>query len=485
MCWKHAKRLFSSTGRRRGRRSIRFVLTAFYTLSASTMLFLATGFLYRVTQRSMDRENDHSLADQIEVLRLILREKPSDAEVLESEIQSEGAARRFAKYYARVLDEAGGVLRETTEMKQLPLSPKVFPPPAPLEDLADEGLRWRSPDGNWFLLMSAWAQEGTTNQTARLIQVALEVTQGEALLTQYRRVLFLVLALGIICSAIVGAIIARKGMQPLAEITDAAQKVTASHLHERIVPARWPKELVDLAKAFDEMLDRLEESFTRLSQFSADLAHELRTPITNLMGEAEVALSRSRTSEEYRHVLESALEEYGRLARMIDSLLFLARADNAETKLQRASLDVATEVQGVLDFYSALAEEQQIQVKCQGTGTLNADRILFRRALTNLVSNALHYTPAGGTVTVAVATPAQKTVEIRVSDTGCGISQEHLPKVFDRFYRIDPARSRSTEGLGLGLSIVKSIMTLHGGEVSLQSEPSAGTTVTLRFPRGA
>src|SRR5262245_64018940 len=131
------------------------------------------------------------------------------------------------------------------------------------------------------------------------------------------------------------------------------------------------------------------------------------------MGEAEVTLSRSRTPEEYRHVLESALEEYGRLARMIDSLLFLARADNAETKLQRSSFDVATEVQDVLDFYSALADERQIQVKCQGTGSLNADRVLFRRALTNLVGNALQYTPAGGTVSVAANTPAQESIEIR------------------------------------------------------------------------
>ena len=176
--------------------------------------------------------------------------------------------------------------------------------------------------------MAAWAMPKHAVDTPRLLQVALDISHDETLLAYYRRTLVIVLFVGIVCSAAVGTVITRKGLRPLAAITTAAQRITAAHLHERIAPTRWPQELSSLATAFDAMLDRLEDAFSRLSQFSADLAHELRTPINNLVGEAEVALARGRTLDEYQQVIESSLEEYARLSHTIESLLFLARAEN-------------------------------------------------------------------------------------------------------------------------------------------------------------
>jgi two-component system heavy metal sensor histidine kinase CusS len=235
------------------------------------------------------------------------------------------------------------------------------------------------------------------------------------------------------------------------------------------------------------MLARLEESFTRLSQFSADLAHELRTPVNNLICAADVALSRSRTPEEYKEVLESGLEEYGRLSRMIDSLLFLARAENPETKVQKVPFDARKEIQSVIDFYEPLSQEEGVDLATAapesntGPVTLKADVDLFRRALSNLISNALHHTPRGGRVTVS-ARVAGGGVEVEVADSGCGIGPEHLPRIFDRFYRADRARAHHPEGAGLGLPIVKSILDLHGGTVSVRSQLGKGATFTLRFP---
>jgi len=243
----------------------------------------------------------------------------------------------------------------------------------------------------------------------------------------------------------------------------------------------WPQELTALAEAFDGMLDRLEDSFARLSQFSADMAHELRTPVNNLMGEAEVSLSKPRTTEEYQHVLASSLEECERLSRLIDSMLFLARAENAETELKRSALDVRAEIETVREFYDVVAEEQGVEVACAGDGRLNADPLLFRQALGNLLSNALQYTPRGGKVTISVA-HSNGWIDIGVTDTGAGIDPEHLPRIFDRFYRADRSRSQHPQGFGLGLAIVKSILTLHGGTVAIKSTPGAGTTVVLRFP---
>lgn len=230
------------------------------------------------------------------------------------------------------------------------------------------------------------------------------------------------------------------------------------------------------------MLDRLQDSFTRLSQFSADLAHELRTPINNLRGEAGVALSKARTTEEYRRTLESSLEEYARLARLIDNMLFLARADGrAASHLTRSSFDARKEIEGVCEFYEALAEDRGVEVCCEGHGAVNADPVLFRQAVSNLLSNALNYTPRSGRVLFRLR-EHDRAFEVCVSDSGCGIPPEHLPHIFDRLYRVDSSRSQHPNGAGLGLAIVKSIMTLHEGAVEAQSTAGQGTSITLRFP---
>ena len=283
------------------------------------------------------------------------------------------------------------------------------------------GARWRSAENKTFLLTAARAQLGVPSRNRRLIQFALEVSSEEAMLARYRKRIALVLGLGILGSSIAGIVIARREMRPLAEITRAAQHITATQLNERISPGAWPKELTELATAFDEMLSRLEESFTRLSQFSADLAHELRTPINNLMGEAEVALARGRTPAEYKLVLESSLEECGRLARMIDSLLFLARTDNAETEVQRTTFELRKETQAVLEFYEAVAEEQAVELSVTGQAMLSADVILFRRALSNLLTNAFKYTPRGGQIIVTIQLMSDATLAVSVADNGAGI----------------------------------------------------------------
>jgi two-component system heavy metal sensor histidine kinase CusS len=200
------------------------------------------------------------------------------------------------------------------------------------------------------------------------------------------------------------------------------------------------------------------------------------------MGEVDVALSRSRTAPEYRQVLESSLEECGRLSRIIDSLLFVARAENTEVRIQASWFDATHEIQAVLDFYEALSSEQGVKLEARGQAPLYGDMVLFRRALSNLLGNALRHTPQGGTVLVTIENEAGQWVEVRVKDNGSGIPAEHLPRIFDRFYRVDPARSRHPEGTGLGLAIVKSIMELHGGSITVESEVGKGTTFTLRFP---
>ena len=240
----------------------------------------------------------------------------------------------------------------------------------------------------------------------------------------------------------------------------------------------WPDELQPLALGFNKMLGRLEDSFTRLSQFSADLAHELRTPIAILRGEAEGALMKPRTLEQYREVIGSSLEEMQRLSAMIDNLLFLARAETIGS-IKGQFFDWRAAIENVREFYEALSEEQGVELNSEGEGQVYAEPVLFRRALINLITNALRFTPSGGRVTVSLQ-HSDGASEIAVADTGCGISSQHLPNVFDRFFRGDARRS--SQGSGLGLSIVKHLVQSMHGTVRASSDVGRGSTFHVRLP---
>jgi two-component system heavy metal sensor histidine kinase CusS len=456
-------------------------LTLLYAIAAFGMLAVATVFLYWVLKEDLIKEDTQFLANKIHVLRVILRERPDDPDAMPEEVVWEGGVAPSSEYFARVLDASGHTLIETPEMTRI-LPPSLFPEAAGTTEIPSQATGWKSPAGRAFLLMAAWADVGPYGEEKRLVQVAMDDSYEDALISNYGRKVMIVLLLGIFFSAGAGSLVARKGMQPLEEITLAVERVSSTQLHERIGSIRWPRELATLASSFDRMLDRLEDTFDRLSRFSADLAHELRTPLNNMMGEAEVALSRDRTPEEYREVLQSGLEEYGKLSRMIESLLFLARSENAEARIQRSRLDARKEIEAVREFHDAVAHEQDVEVTCLGHGFVVGDANLFRRAVSNLLANALQHNSPGGRVTITIQESEDHSGEIRVSDTGSGIDPEHLARIFDRFYRADRARSSRPEGAGLGLAIVKSIMDLHGGSASIESALGNGTTVTLHFP---
>ena len=474
-------RKHSSPSAPRLRSTLAFRLTAAYSLGGLLLLLLATASLYIVLRIELERSTELFLADKLHVLRSMLSERPDDEDALREEIELESAARRYQQFYIRLLDEHDAPILTTPGMAdQLDLAELASRTRGRSERSIAMAGRQRQP----FRVTSATVAVGTPPTHSDTVQIAIDVSQEEELLTRYRLWFWGILLATSVLFPLVGYRIARHGIRPVEEIAATARRITSTNLRERIGSEGYPSELASLAGTFNEMLTRLEESFERISRFTADIAHDLRTPVNNIRGEAEVALARSRTVDEYRDVLESSLEEAVRLSELIGDLLFLARAESPSTDLHREHVNIGELLTTVRDYYDASATDAGILlVVNDGAESLSSelDRSLMLRAVSNLVSNAIAHTPTGGTVTLA-ATDEDAAIRIEVSDTGGGIPTEALPSVFDRFFRVDPSRSKASGGSGLGLAIVQSILTIHGGAAEILSQLGRGTRVTLRIP---
>ena len=441
-------------------------------------MLVATSYLYWTTARSLEHEESEFLAQSLYTLRVALR--TGDLVEIEEEIEQESPGGPSAILFVRLLDQSGRTLAETRGMSELDLPTRLFPAVIPAAEAPGPASRHTTGTGRSFDLRAIrYALGGDAGQTC-VAQVATDQMADGALLAGYRRRVTMVLGTTLIGCTVVGLGMARRGMRPVARIGETLRRIRSTTLDERISTQDLPKELLELASTSNEMLDGLERSFLQISRFSADIAHELRTPINNLMGEVGVALARPRAPEEYRSLLESCLEECLRLSRLIDSLLFLARAEGGDHQAQRQPVDLGQELGAIAEFYEPLAADAGVALRVTGEAGAQAqlDRALLQSAVGNLIENAIAATTPGGAVTVTVS-PEEGGVRVEVADTGTGIGPAHLPYLFDRLYRVDPARRG---GAGLGLSIVKSIVALHGGSVSLVSEVGAGTRVTLRFP---
>jgi two-component system heavy metal sensor histidine kinase CusS len=453
--------------------SIAVRLVSFFTVAAAVLLLVMMAAAYWVVVRHVDHDNDRYLTDKIAAIQADMAVDTGSG-ALNRQL---GIIKAADKTYAvRVIDPSGKVVAQSPKMDRiLPIS--AFP-----RNLSERGQRpstvlYYASRNRVFALTTATAQVGNQRY---LIQLAQDRTHDESFARRYAALFAAMVCCAVATCAGIAILLTRRSLRPLKELADSIERTGVSHLHERLPVGDWPEELQPLAVAFNKMLGRLEDSFTRLSHFSADLAHELRTPIAILRGEAEGILTRPRSSDEYREVIESGLEELQRLSAMIDNLLFLARAETTGSfKLTR--FDGRMALENIREFYEAVAQEKGVGIECHGEGDIYAEPMLFRRALINLLTNALRFTPTGGNISVSLSRH-NGTAEVTVADTGSGIATQHVPHVFDRFFRGDA--TRHSEGTGLGLSIVKSIMEIHKGEVKVESEVGRGTVITLRFPEG-
>lgn len=447
------------------RRSITLRLTLHFGIASAAVL-LTIGYLVGVAVERHFVDLDRiEINGKMELVRHVLSKLAPDGDVATLADRMDDALTGHPSLGVRIATLDGRTIY-TSQGGQF--APEMLGGDASSQSAGDELATWMH-DGHEYRGFTRTVATYSAKVPNVFVSVAVATDEHHKFMVVLYRNLWLAVVAGIVATAVLGWVAARRGMAPVREMARVAHRVTASRLDNRLPVATLPIELQELAEAFNEMLSRLEDSFRRLSEFSSDLAHELRTPIANLITQTHVALARPRCAVEYREVLYSNAEEFDRLARMITDMLFLAKADHGLVVPRSETIDLANEVRELFEFYDALAEDQGVSLSVAGDGSVKGDRLMIRRAISNLLSNAIGHTPRGGTVSVQIEPTGDGAMRLSVDNPGEGIAAEHLPRLFDRFYRIDSSRKRSTEGAGLGLAITQSIIAAHRGSVRVES----------------
>jgi heavy metal sensor kinase len=361
------------------------------------------------------------------------------------------------------------------------LGDQGLPAPGTMPEAGEDRFDLFSPPGMGQFRMISRVTEA--QGTPLLIQVATSLAENERQLRELMAILLLAGSLAVACALGGGYLLARQALAPVDRMTAAAEAITATQLDRRIEVHNRDDELGRLARTLNRMIERLGRSLTEVRRFTADAAHELRTPLAILRNEAEVALRIPRESEQYRDCLEDMLEEIDHLSRLSEALLFLFREDAGPGSATRELLALDELVREATDHMRVVAAEkcQQLALEPPPRASVLGNPQQLRRLLFNLLENAIKFTPEGGNISLNLEC-AKDSVRVIVADTGIGIAAEHLPRVFDRFYRVDAARSRRTGGNGLGLAICRSIAEAHGGTIDVQSQPDCGTRVIVTLP---
>ncbi len=318
------------------------------------------------------------------------------------------------------------------------------------------------------------------------VAVGRPLIESRHVLERFTLRYFALMPVMILSSGLLGWVLAGRALRPVDDVSRAARRISGENLSLRIAARGAGDELDELIGALNHMMARLENSFEQMRRFSSDVSHELRTPITAIRGQLEVALFTARSQEQYREAIVNAMEDVERLSHIVRALLLLSRAESGHLALHKEPLDLAALVRDIVEQFQIPAEGGQLDLTVELPGECAAvvDRVQIERLVSNLLSNAVQYTPAGGQVRVRLARRGDQ-VELTVEDTGCGIAREHLPHIFDRFYRAPSPEDGPEHGIGLGLSFVAWIAKAHGGTVDVVSEPGQGSRFTVRFPAGA
>jgi two-component system heavy metal sensor histidine kinase CusS len=451
-------------------------LALLFALLAFAVLAIVGYVLYRNLEAQLMVRDDAALVTRVDQIRTLMQD-----------VDVRNLIHEKPHLFANMLGNTESllVLRFAGEPPLIEVNPgraavpEVAPVPATVPLSLDAVHHKTESNGTPFIFVAANAKAADPGRDLQIISGRL-MTERTRMLRDYRNQILLFASGTAVLAALVAYALARRGMRPLRRLAEQTSSIGIGSLATRLDAEGAPRELDALIRAFNGMLDRLERGFTQLSQVSADMAHDLRTPIGNLLGQTEVGLSQRRDMAYYQRLLGSNFEELQRLSKMIDNMLFLARAEHADHAIERKPLALADEFVRMAEYFEGPADERGIRLTFRGTGTVYADPLLLRRALANLLANAVRYADADTEVLTAAEQGPEGTT-VYVENRGPTIAPPQLERLFDRFYRADPSRHRSSESSGLGLSIVRSIMALHRGTWRATSQDGV-TRFTLLFP---
>lgn len=458
------------------RASLTLRLTLLFAAAASVVLLLLGYLIASAVEQHFEEQDLAVLSGKLELARHAL-EKVQSAEQMNAIAQLLDDSLIGHQGLAVVVRAPDGEILFATRGAEFPQA---------LLERESEALRplvWTSAQGTPMRGVAARVRTGLAGAAPAIVAVATDISHHQQFMRSFRATLWSFVVLAALLTGFLGWVAVRRGLSPLQAIRREAETITAQRLDSRLALDAVPAELAELVETLNAMLSRLEQSFARLSDFSSDLAHELRTPVSNLLTQTQVTLARSRAAEDYRDVLASNVEEFERLSRMIADMLFIAKADEGQIVPSRALIELDALADELIDFFRLVADDQGVVLTRSGSGRIFGDMSMIRRAISNLLSNALRHTERGGRIEIVIDASTSGSVRVVVANSGEAIAASQLPRLFDRFYRADPARSGEGTNSGLGLAIVKSIAEAHGGDVSVES--AAGTTsFMLRLPCG-
>ena len=478
-------------------RGLRFQLTASYGLFF-TLLLVVLAFILRGNLRSsINDQISESLTSDWAALKGYLKIERTDGIFKpnwyfdDEDVDENVIVSRLKSLYI-ITDEQGKVLQMSPNYEeQFGVDPvaritAVLKAPEPLfrDVIGKDGQPYKVRSGFVYNEMA----KGENHQHKYYVAIGRSVAKNRELLQKFTWYCVSIIPLASLVGGILGWITAGRALNPVMEVARTAQRISGSSLSMRI-PLRGARDELDfLIATFNQMIGRLETSFTQIRQFSIDVSHELRTPITIIRGQLEVALFTAQTTEQYRDAIVSSLQDIERMSQIVRALLLLSQAETGQVVLQKSSLDLAAIVTDITEQFEIPAEGSGVKLSLSGADQpfmIEADRVQIERMLSNLLSNAVKFTPEGGQVNVRLG-KRESNAELTIEDTGVGIPADHLPHIFDRFYRVSsPSSSASPEkGLGLGLSFVAWIAKAHGGSVKVESEPGKGTRFIILLPEG-
>ena len=462
-------------------KSIRFRLTLWYAVTLAVILFLFSALLFLKIRDQLYREVDRELLAIAESLASpTLAPFRFSAPSVFDQVLEDFLGARIEGKYVRFLTVSGGTGAHSTNLKDFKfrLSKADFRKVLRGNPVFSTDKHRGSPP----LRVISYPVFDNDNLTM-IVQSGAALQDTEDHLHQILMVFYVSVPASLILFSCGGWFLAGRALKPVDLITRTAQQISAENLSQRLEVINPNDEIGRLATTFNTTLARLEDAFIRTRQFSVDVSHELRTPLTILRGETEVGLKWTREPEEFRQILQSNLEEINRMSGIIEHLLDLSKADAGVLVLELQELDLKELLAEQVQAMRLLAREKHVNLVFEESRSaiVKADEVRLRQVFRNLLDNAVMYTSAGGDVRLAIDIAGNR-VKVSVLDTGIGIPAESLPKIFDRFYRVDKARNRAHGGSGLGLSLARSFVEAHGGTIEVASEPGKGSIFTVYLP---